>query len=144
MTHDNAYQQLRESLAALSHEQWSGWMDYMLGKCTRTSTGAILIPAGYVAALERQMETPYAELSPDEQASDLAEADRVLALVAAASVQRGGVRLRECDLAEVVADAAAQRIRVLGACPLCGAPLDSQAAVTHAPGCPLEAYMLAR
>ncbi len=69
---------MRERLAALAHEQWSGWMRYMLGKCTENPDGSITVPAGYVRALKRQMNTPYAELTEGERDSDREEADRVL------------------------------------------------------------------
>jgi hypothetical protein len=71
----------REQLAALAHEQWSGWMDYMFSKCTILPGDMLAIPAWAVARWTRQMQTPYAELSEEEKDSDRAEADRVLALL---------------------------------------------------------------
>jgi hypothetical protein len=71
---------LREQFAALAHEQWSGWMRYLFSKIVQQADGSLVIPAGYVAALRRQIDTPYAELLPEEQDGDRAEADKVLAL----------------------------------------------------------------
>jgi hypothetical protein len=71
----------REQLAALAHEQWSGWMRYMFGQGTQNADGTLTLPAWAVERWTRQMETPYSELPDAEQASDRTEADRVLALL---------------------------------------------------------------
>lgn len=80
---------LREPLAALAHEQWSGWMQYMLAKCQINDDGSVTIPAKYHQALFRQMTTPYAELSELEKDGDRAEAERVLILLNAELFGRG-------------------------------------------------------
>lgn len=74
--------ELREALAALAHEQWSGWMGYMFGKGIVTSSGSLRLPPELVQRWDRQMRTPYAELPEEEKESDRKEADRVLALIA--------------------------------------------------------------
>lgn len=68
---------LREKLAALAHVQWSGWMRHLFTKSKHIG-GAEVIPSEYVERWKRQMITPYADLPPEEQESDRAEADRVL------------------------------------------------------------------
>jgi hypothetical protein len=73
--------ELREQLAALAHEMWSGWMRYMLGRLRPNDDGSVTISSAYCRALSRQMSTPYAALSEDEKNGDREEADRVLALV---------------------------------------------------------------
>lgn len=85
---------LREQLAALAHEQWSGWMEYMFSKChpgqarlddgTFVPNGTMVIPAWATERWMRQMSTPYAELPESEKESDRQEADRVLAIVSRA------------------------------------------------------------
>ena len=88
-----AYEQ-REALADYAHATWSGWMRYMLPilnplfKAASWSPGDPPIDAAKVEralqSLERwmrQMETPYAELSEEEKASDRLEADTILAVV---------------------------------------------------------------
>ncbi len=69
----------REALAALQHEQWSGWMIYLFSRCTSVEGGQ-LIPREWVERWTRQMGLPYAELTDAEKDSDRAEADRVIAL----------------------------------------------------------------
>lgn len=79
----------REALAALAHEQWSGWMRYLFEKCEdmeRRGPGVCeriqAIPPWAVERWQRQMSTPYAALPEEEKESDRKEADRVLALLA--------------------------------------------------------------
>ena len=73
-----------EALAALAHEQWSGWMRYLFAQCPELYTGSRLIPVEWATRWVRQMKTPYAELSETEKDSDRTEARRVLAVLAAA------------------------------------------------------------
>jgi hypothetical protein len=72
---------LREQLAALAHEQWSGWMRYMFSKAPLNADGSWTMPAWAVERWTRQLNTPYADLSGQEKASDRGEADKVLALI---------------------------------------------------------------
>lgn len=71
---------LREQLAALAHEQWSGWMEYLFGKCA-SAIGGVIIPTEFWERWQRQMATPYAGLSENEKESDRIEADKVLAIL---------------------------------------------------------------
>jgi len=72
---------LRESLAALSHAQWAGWMDYLFGLSVEMPNGTVVIPKALVARWKRQMATKYALLSEGEKDSDRTEADKVIALL---------------------------------------------------------------
>ncbi len=76
-THD----ELREALAALCHEQWTGWMHYLFSKSPTNAIGQRTIPREWVSRWQRQMDTPYAQLSEPEKNSDREEADRVLSLL---------------------------------------------------------------
>jgi hypothetical protein len=77
---------IREKLAALCHEQWSGWMEYLFSKCEpdcrgmfhKKPSGALVIPEWAVDRWKRQMTTPYARLSEEEKESDRKEADKFL------------------------------------------------------------------
>lgn len=76
-THDT----LRERLASQAHESWGGWMQYLISKCYKSAlTGALTLPDKLVERWTRQMATDYADLSPEEQESDLMEADKYLKL----------------------------------------------------------------
>lgn len=77
-----AEDEVLERLAALEHDQWSGWMKYMFSKCTEED-GKTIIPAELVERWKRQMETPYDELPEEEKESDRVEARKVLAIVKA-------------------------------------------------------------
>jgi len=77
---------MREQLANLCHSQWSGWLEYMFSKCDSTTPledSSLIIPAEFVKRWKRQMETPYSELSKNEQDSDRIEADKFLAVIRA-------------------------------------------------------------
>ena len=70
---------LRERLAWLSHDQWSGWMEYMFSKSTYNDDGSITIPKDLVDRWTRQMNTDYLDLPEKEKDSDRIEADRMIA-----------------------------------------------------------------
>lgn len=78
---------MREQLASLCHEQWSGWMEYLFSKCYLNrdyldkETGDLVIPEKFVRRWKRQSKTPYSELSESEKDSDRKEADRILSLI---------------------------------------------------------------
>lgn len=72
---------LREELAELAHKQWSGWMHYLFSKGTFNEDGTWTMPAWAVERWKRQAETPYVELSEEEQDSDRKEADKFLAIL---------------------------------------------------------------
>lgn len=69
---------LRERFAAIAHAVWADWMRYLFGKCIRNGSGMVSIPVSLAARWERQISTPYAQLSEDEKESDRAIADRYL------------------------------------------------------------------
>jgi hypothetical protein len=72
---------LKEDLSSLAHEQWSGWMKYLFKQSTKNEDGTVTIPQWAVEKWERQMNTPYGELSEQEQNLDRNEADRVLEII---------------------------------------------------------------
>jgi hypothetical protein len=77
---------LREKLAVLCHEQWIGWMKYLFSKCSHEQLAdcefmAAVIPVELIARWNRQIQTPYAELSEEEKESDRKEADKFLVLI---------------------------------------------------------------
>lgn len=73
--------ELREKLAAIEHERWADWQRYFHSKCDRDPDGSLAVPPGYVAALERLIETPYADLAEDQKDNDRREVDRYWPLI---------------------------------------------------------------
>ncbi len=69
---------LRERLANLCHEQWSGWVKYMFSKGAFSENGTWTMPVEFVQRWYRQMNTPYSELLESERNSDRTEADKFL------------------------------------------------------------------
>jgi hypothetical protein len=75
---------LIEKLAAYAHDAWAGWMRYQFEKSTPgwgDQSGTYTIPRGLVERWNRQMNTPYAGLPPDEKESDRDEARKILAII---------------------------------------------------------------
>jgi hypothetical protein len=80
--------ELLETLASVEHERWSHWQRYMHGKCIpQGDDGALLIPAEFAKRWEKQMATPYSELTDEEKESDR-EQVRTRALVCGFLCQR--------------------------------------------------------
>ncbi|QFT59405.1 hypothetical protein FIU94_11280 [Sulfitobacter sp. THAF37] len=59
-----------DELADIEHERWAHWQRYMHGKCEHRPDGALVIPPNLVTKWERQIATPYFELSEKEKESD--------------------------------------------------------------------------
>ena len=74
--------EVREALAAESHEAWSGWMGYLFDKSVRNPDGSVTIPKDLADRWNRLSVTLYDRLTDVEKASDLAEADRYIAVLA--------------------------------------------------------------
>lgn len=87
-------EQLLEQLAAIEHERWADWQGYFHSKLTRNENGDLVIPAGYVTALETLIATPYAELSEEQKENDRREVRRYWHLIAAGHAvgYEGGAR----------------------------------------------------
>lgn len=76
-------EQLIEKLAAAEHASWSRWMNYLFSKCSQTPGGHLTIPAGLVQHWERQIDTPYADLSESEKQMDRDEVAHILPFIEA-------------------------------------------------------------
>ena len=79
---------LREEMAELCHEQWSGWMKWMLEKVELKLKDAPdpNYPETWIERWKRQMNASFDELSEAEKESDRAEADKFLRLMNKKSV----------------------------------------------------------
>lgn len=73
--------ELIEALADKEHASWARWMDYLFTKFDMADDGSITLPAGYVVALQRQIDTPYAELSEQEKQYDREEVAQILPII---------------------------------------------------------------
>lgn len=76
---------MREIIADVQHKIWSHWMRYLFSVCEQNADGSVTIPAEKVQHWQRQMNTPYAELSEREKNSDREQADKVLNAIQASS-----------------------------------------------------------
>ena len=63
---------LVERLAALCHEQWSGWTQWMLNKLESWGRES------WIRRWRRQTDTPYERLTEQEKESDRIEARKIL------------------------------------------------------------------
>lgn len=78
--------ELTELLAQYSHDvAWSGWMKFMFAQGTLGADGTWTMPADKVQRWTRQMNTPFKELQPKEQASDFEQAEAIRAVIRAHS-----------------------------------------------------------
>jgi hypothetical protein len=59
-----------DRLAAVEHERWAHWQQYMHEQCRRSDDGSLAIPAELVTRWTRQINTRYGELSETERGSD--------------------------------------------------------------------------
>lgn len=84
-----------ETLAAIEHERWAHWQAYMHSKCTQNPDGSLTIPSELVQRWERQIATPFTELSDKEKHSDYAQAMRSAPALKAAEELGRQTGLRE-------------------------------------------------
>ena len=73
-------QPVRERVAELCHDQWSGWMKYLFSKCDTRPNGDVIMPKWAVERWTRQLSTQYSKLPDSEKETDRAEADKFIEL----------------------------------------------------------------
>jgi hypothetical protein len=76
-----ALYELVEALASIEHERWCHWQSFLHSKCVPRADGALLIPADLVKRWEKQIETPYSELTNKEKESDREQVRKYLPLI---------------------------------------------------------------
>lgn len=74
-------EQTVERLAAVEHERWAHWQQYVHDQCELQDDGSLIVPAKMVARWQIQIETAYSELSDQEQESDREQVRRYLPVV---------------------------------------------------------------
>jgi len=73
---------IKEELARVEHERWADWQKYLHSKCVQMPDSSLIIPAASVRHWERQIETPYDELTDREQDSDREQVERYWPIIA--------------------------------------------------------------
>ncbi len=74
--------QLKEQLADIEHQRWAHWQRYCHSKMqTQSSPHGVVLPFDLYEHWERQINTPYAELSDIERQSDREQVDRYWPLI---------------------------------------------------------------
>ncbi|WP_316213760.1 MULTISPECIES: hypothetical protein [unclassified Bradyrhizobium] len=61
---------LVDELAALEHQRWAHWQQYVHEKAERRPDGSLVLPAELVARWQRQIGTRYEDLTNEEKESD--------------------------------------------------------------------------
>lgn len=70
-----------DRLAAIEHDRWAHWQQYLHDQCERRDDGSLVIPAELVSRWEEQICTLYVDLTPEEQESDREQVRRYLPAV---------------------------------------------------------------
>lgn len=70
-----------ERLAALEHARWAHWQRYVHDRGQRMADGTLVLPADAVARWDRQMNTAFDDLSPEERESDREQVEWYLGVV---------------------------------------------------------------
>ncbi|NEK15066.1 hypothetical protein [Rhizobium leguminosarum] len=84
MTAEEILDGLLDELAAIEHERWAHWQRYVHSKAERQPDGSLLIPADLVARWEKQIGTPFDQLSNKEKNSDREQVQKYLLVLKAA------------------------------------------------------------
>lgn len=87
----NTEQKLKEKLAAIEHERWADWQKWMHKRMKPHDDpmrGEMCMDEEDYERWERQIKTPYAELSDEEKASDMEQVDRYWPLITALIEQK--------------------------------------------------------
>lgn len=84
-------EELIEKLAGIEHQRWADWQAWCHKQGLRMSDGGILLLPPVVERWERQIATPYADLSEREKESDREQVQRYWPLIEEYIRQRPGV-----------------------------------------------------
>jgi hypothetical protein len=80
---------LIDKLAAMEHQRWAHWQRYVHEKSDRQPSGALTIPAELVDRWERQIETPFDQLSEAEKESDRDQVRNYVPILERALIEMG-------------------------------------------------------
>lgn len=74
-------EKLTEKLAAIEHERWGDWQDYVHSQCRMLPNGDLMIPRDLVWRWNKQIKTRYSNLSEPEKESDREQVRRYAKLI---------------------------------------------------------------
>lgn len=78
---ENLKEELFEKLAAIEHQRWADWQEYLFSVCFKTTSGEFVIPIFFVERWKRQIETKYIDLSEGEKEGDRNQVKRYWDLI---------------------------------------------------------------
>ena len=70
-----------DRLAEIEHERWAHWQRFVHDSCHEQEDGSLVIPVEMVQRWERQIATPYPDLTEAERSSDIEQVKRYLPTV---------------------------------------------------------------
>jgi hypothetical protein len=79
---------LLDALAAVEHERWAHWQQYVHDQCTPGADGSLTIPPELVRRWSLQIRQPYSSLTEEEKESDREQVQRYLPVIADALTRR--------------------------------------------------------
>jgi hypothetical protein len=74
-------EEIIEKLADIEHQRWIDWQKYLHSKCRRNSPNFMYFPIEDFDRWERQIATPYSELTEKEKDSDRHQVERYLPII---------------------------------------------------------------
>lgn len=95
--------ELIEQLADAEHASWAHWMEYLFSVSTMHADGSCTIPSASVQHWQRQVRTPYDNLTEREKQSDRDEVAKILPFIHAAA--QAEARGREQELLDALTTA---------------------------------------
>lgn len=81
MDTDQIIDDLLERLSSLEHARWARWQAYMHSKGSILPDGSLKIPRELVEHWQRQIDTPYEDLSEREKESDREQVREYLGII---------------------------------------------------------------
>ena len=70
-----------DQLAAIEHERWAHWQEYVHSQCEPQADGSLVIPTELVARWEAQIRMQYSDLSAEERESDREQVMKYLPVI---------------------------------------------------------------
>ena len=81
-TIEQALESLIDQLAAIEHERWAHWQQYVHDHGNRRADGSLVLPAELVSRWDRQISLSFTALDESEKDSDREQVLRYLPIIA--------------------------------------------------------------